>query len=108
MSVGPKTSLVISTKASVVDGMGGYTDTWTSGKTVTGVFSILSDRERMMYGKKAEFASYKFILDYIFASAIDTMDRFVLGTRVFEIVSREKPMNQDRFVIFLLEENVNG
>lgn len=108
MTVGPKTSLTISTKTSVADNMGGFTDTWASGKAVTGVLSILSGKERAMYGKKAEAATYKFIVDYVFVSEITTVDRFVDGTRVFEVVSREKPLNRNQFVVFLLTENVNG
>ena len=108
MSVGPKTTLTLSRSTSVSDGRGGQTETWSSVRTIIGVFSVLSDRERKMYGKIAEAASYKFTVDYIFASDIETVDRFVLGTRIMEIVSRENPMNTGRFAIFLLEEYVNG
>lgn len=91
------------------DGMGGQAHTWAKTKNVTGVFATLSDNERMMYGKKAEGANYKFTVDYMFATTvIDTKDRLYLGTRVFEIIAREDPMYQHRFVIFFLSENVNG
>lgn len=108
MSVGPKTSLTISTNTTTADGMGGVSYTWSNGKTIEGVLSILSDRERMMYGKKGEGCDYKFIVDYIFSSAVETVDRFVLGSRVFDITSKENPMNQNRLCIFLLTEAVNG
>jgi len=41
---------------------------------------------------------------------ITAKDRFVTktGGRVFDIVSRENPSNQNRFQIFLLKENVDG
>ena len=109
MSQGPKTTLMLKEYTETADGMGGFTHTWSKTRNIIGVLATLSDRERMMYGKKAEGADYKFTVDYLFANTIaDTMDRFYLGTRVFEIVSRENPMNQNRFVIFLLSENVNG
>lgn len=109
MSQGPKTTMELKTYTETADGMGGFTHTWTKVKNIVGVLATLSDRERMMYGKKAEGADYKFTVDYLFATTVaNTMGRFYLGTRVFEIVSRENPMNQNRFVIFLLSENVNG
>lgn len=108
MSIGPKTTLTLSTKSSSDDGMGGRTYIWTSSTKIEGVFSTLSDRERMMYGKKAEAATHKFVVNYQFASSVVTMDRFVLGARTFEIISKENPVNQNRFLIFLLEEKVNG
>ena len=108
MSIGPKTTLSVSRSTSSDDGMGGKAHVWATVKTIVGVFSILSDRERSMYGKKAEAASYKFMVDHIFGSDILTTDRFMLGSRIMEIVSKENPLNQNRFAIFLLTENVNG
>mgnify|MGYP001594698068 CR=1 FL=1 len=108
MSVGPKTTLTHSRKTAADDTMGGEVFTWADVKNYIGTFGVLSDREKQMYGKKAEGASYKFILDYMFAGGVNTDDRFISGSRVFEIVSKENPMNQNRFVVFLLEENVDG
>lgn len=108
MSVGPKTTLVWKRYTETPDTMGGEDQTWVKQGNVAGTFTTISDRERMMYGKKAEGAEYKFIVDYMFGGSVTTMDRFYLGTREFEIVSREDPMNQQRFTIFFLTENVNG
>ena len=108
MSVGPKTTLTLSRSTATNDNMGGEIFSWASVRNVEGVFSVLSDRERMMYGKKAEAASHKFTVDHIFGSDILTTDRFTLGSRILDISSRENPMNQNRFAIFLLEEKVNG
>jgi len=108
MSVGPKTKIMLQRSTSVSDGMGGYTLTWADVKPYKGVFSILSDRERMMYGKKAEGAEYRFVLDDVFGHDITTSDRFENCGRIFEIVSKENPMNQDRFSIFMLKEFVDG
>jgi head-tail adaptor len=108
VSVGPKTVLTLSRATATADSRGGETFTWSDVKALSGVLSILSDRERMMYGKKAEGAEYKFHLDYQFATTIDTADRFVSGSRIFDIVGRENPMNQNRFMILFLTENVNG
>lgn len=108
MTVGPKTTLTLKRSTSVDDGMGGATMTWTKIKNVTGVLSTLSDRERMMYGKKAEESNYKFVVDYQFVGDATTRDQFYDGTRVFSIDSRENPMNTNRLVVFLLNEKVDG
>jgi head-tail adaptor len=109
MSVGPKTTLILKRRTATADGMGGYTFVWGTVRSIRGVFAPLSDRERMMYGKKAEGAEYKFTLDYLFGSDVTTKDRFYdSGTRLFEIVSKQDPMEQHRFTVFLLSENVNG
>jgi head-tail adaptor len=108
MAIGPKTTMVLKSYTETEDGMGGYTQVWAKVKNIVGVLATLSDRERMMYGKKAEGADYKFTVDYMFGGVITTMNRLYLGTRVFEIISREDPMNQQRFAVYLLSENVNG
>jgi len=110
MAVGPKKTLVLERYTETLDGMGGFSEDWRSLRSITGVFSIISDRERMMYGKKAEGASQKFMVDYPIGVTITAMDRFVSsnGQRIFEIVSREDPLEQHRMMIFFLTENVDG
>lgn len=108
MAIGPKTTFVHKTFTETEDGMGGFSHVWTKVRDITGTFLTISDRERMMYGKKAEDAEYKFIVDYMLGGTIATIDRLYLGAREFEIVSREDPMNQQRFAIFFLTENVDG
>lgn len=108
MAIGPKTTLTLSRSTEIADGMGGFTFTWADVRDVTGTFSTISEKERMMYGKKAAAASYKFVVDYQFSSDILVTDRFLYGSHVDEIIGTENPMNQNRFVIFFLEENVNG
>lgn len=108
MAIGPKTTLVLSRSTEVDDGMGGFTFTWTNVRDVIGTFSTLTERERMMYGKKAAAASHKFVVDYQFSSDILLTDRFIYGSHIDEIIGTENPMNQNRFVIFFLEEAVNG
>lgn len=108
MPIGPKTTLQLSRATEVDDGMGSPTFTWVNVRDVIGTFSTLSERERMMYGKKAASASYKFVVDYQFSSDILLTDRFIYGSHVDEIIGSENPMNQNRFVIFFLEEAVNG
>jgi len=68
--VGPKTELILERKTSTADSMCGVDYEWSAIKKVKGTLNILSDRERMMYGKKAEGAEYKFVVDYIFASKL--------------------------------------
>ena len=116
MARGPKTTLTWKTYTETADGMSGFTQTRAKIKDITGVLSTLSDKERMMYGKKAEDAQYKFIIDFILSrrelngveTVIQTKDRLYSGTRVFEIVGKEDPMSQERFTILLLSEAVNG
>jgi len=108
MSPGPKTTLTLSRATEADDGMGGFTFTWANVRDVIGTFSTLSERERMMYGKKAAAASHKFVVDYQFSSDILLTDRFIYGTHIDEIIGTENPMNQNRFMIFFLSENVNG
>lgn len=107
MSYGPKKTLTLSTVTLVDDNMGGDVETWTSGKSIEGVFSVLSDRERIKYGKKGERADYKFIVDYVFSSGISMSDRFISGTRVFEIVGKDNPLERNHEIIFLLFELVS-
>jgi head-tail adaptor len=99
---------MLSRLTATTDDRGGEDHTWADVKNVAGTFSIVSDRERMMYGKKAEGAEYKFVVDYLFSSTIETIDRFKVGTRILEIIGVENPMNQNRFMIFFLSEAVNG
>jgi len=108
--IGPKKTLVLERYTETSDGMGGFSHEWQSLRSISGVFSIISDRERMMYGKKAEGASQKFTVDYPVGLTATSKDRFVsqTGQRVFEIVSKEDPLEQHRMMIFFLEENVNG
>ena len=110
MSIGPKTTLVLERYTQTGDGMGGFAEIWRSLRSEKGVLQTLSDKERMMYGKKAEGATQKFTVDYPIGVAITAMDRFVsmTGQRIFEIVSREDPLEQHRMMIFLLTESVNG
>jgi len=108
MSVGPKTTLMQQRSTSTSDGMGGYSLAWADVKARKGVYAVLNDRERMMYGKKAEGAQYKFILDDVFGHDITTSDRFENCGRIFEIIGKENPMNQDHFSIFFLKEFVDG
>lgn len=108
MAIGPKTTFVLSRSTEVEDGMGSFTATWTDVRDIIGTFSTLSERERIMYGKKAAAASHKFVVDYQFSSDILLTDRFVSGSHIDEIIGTENPMNQNRFMIFFLSENVNG
>jgi hypothetical protein len=112
MPTGPKTSLDLYRRTATDDGMGGSEYTWTKIKSIVGVFSTLSDRERISYGKLAEGATHKFAVDYMFVDEstanATTKDIFMSGSREFEIISRENPMNQNRFIIFLLTEEVDG
>lgn len=110
MPTGPKTTLILEQYTSVSNGRGGFTQTWQSKRAIIGVLSALSDRERFMYGKKAEDASLKFTIDFPNGLTITTKDRFVstTGDRVLDITSKEDPMNQHRTLIFFLSEKPDG
>lgn len=113
---GPKTTLTWKIFTETDDGVGGYTHSWNTVKDVSGTLATLSDREIMMYGKKAEGCDYKFVIDYIVGQAtysgsaivIATKDRLYSGSRIFEINGMENPMSQNRCLILLLSENVDG
>lgn len=105
---GPKVVLKLQRVTEVSDNQGGFTQTWADVADITGVMSTLSDRERMMYGKKAESADYKFSIDYMFANSATAKDRFTLGSRIFDIDGVENPMQQNRFLIFLISEHCDG
>lgn len=110
MPTGPKTSLILERYTSIADGMGGYSHTWESKRQIAGVFSVISDRERMMYGKKAEGANYKFAIEYQIGLTLTAKDRLVSATggRKFDIISREDPLEQHRMMLLFLSENVDG
>jgi len=99
--------LTLSIVSYVDDNMGGDIETWTSGKSMDGVFSVLSDQERAKYGKKAERATHKFTVDYVFCSGVNLIDRFVSDTRTFEIVSKENALERNHYITFLLTEWVS-
>lgn len=116
MAQGPKTLLTWKTCTETDDDMGGFAQTWTKVKDVSGTLSIISDRERQMYGKKAEGCDYKFTVDYVHAkrelngvvTVLSSPDRLYLGNRIFDIKGIENPMNQNRFIMLFLSENVDG
>ena len=107
MSRGPKKTLTLSTVSRVDDDMGNDTETWTSGKSMEGVFSVLSDNERSKFGKIGENASHRFTVDYVFCSSVTLKDRFVSGTRIFQIVGKDDPLEMHHSITFLLSEDVD-
>lgn len=111
MATGPKTTLTLKHPIATDDGVGGKNYTYTVPVDIEGVFSVLSDREAFMYGKLGEQANYKFTVDYALIPNISTVqidDIFNLGTRSFKITGMIDPMEQHRWIIFLLQERKLG
>ena len=104
MVYGPKTELILERVTLVDDGQGGTTKVWTALRKIKGVLVPLKGNERFITGKTELFASHKFFCNYPKDLTITEKDRFILGTREFEIKYIGDPAEQHRHLeIELLE-----
>lgn len=100
---GPRVTVVIQYIVRVSDGMGGFTNTWTTGDTLKGVLSPVNGVERIQYNKEVVIG------DYIFYGKKGTYtpkeaDRLTYGTRIFRILFVSTPFMNSKFFILELEE----
>ena len=94
MVMGPKTELVLERKTQTADGQGGYIESWQDLRKIRGILVPLKGLERMITGKTEVFATHKFFMDYPKDLTITEKDRFILGTREFEIKFIADPAEQ--------------
>ena len=102
--VGPKTKLQLERYSETVDGMGGFSETWSGVCSINGSLLGATGRENIVRNKATVTASHNFFISTPFNTTITEKDRLVLGTRVFDILYVEKPANTQRFIILRLQE----
>jgi len=101
---GMKKTLELQRWTATTDSIGGQTFTWLTIREIEGTLIPLPAREQMMTGKEDIVADYKFCLDYPLDLTITEKDRFVLGTRTFEVVFCLNPAENDVFLVLGLKE----
>ena len=104
MVMGPKTTMTLQQYTEVADGQGGFTFTYQAKRKIKGVLTPLLGNERMITGKETVFADYMFAIDFQKGISITEKDRFIYGSRVFDIVLISDPAMVHRHLeIKLLE-----
>lgn len=102
MIPGPKTTLTLQRLTQVSDGAGGMTDTWTNvtNGLVKGVLTkdryssainVSRGREKNVINQTLVYTSHIFFCDYNADLAITEKDRFVYGSRIFDIAIVRNP-----------------
>lgn len=101
---GPKTTLSLERLTQTENAIAGFEDTWTAVTDITGVLTDATGRENIIRNKVQVTASHRFYFDPVSGVIVTELDRFVLGERVFEIVFVTKPLNTERAVVCMLQE----
>jgi len=101
---GKKKELTLQRLTATTNPIGGQTFSWQSIRRIKGALIPLPAREQMMTGKEDVVADYKFCIDYPIGITITEKDRFVLGTRTFEVVFCLNPAENDVFLVLGLKE----
>lgn len=106
--MGPKTILTLQRKVETADGVGGITETWSSLLTISGVLtspsglSKFSD-ELFRTLKETVRGVYVFFCDPP-SIAITEKDRFIYGSRIFDIRFIKNPGEMNHHYEILLQE----
>ena len=91
---GPKVSVVIRYVTSVSDGMGGYTDTYTTRHTLNVGFHSLTAQERLMAGRESALITNRVFMEY--KSDIEQSDEVVYDGQTYEIVAIVDPAQKHK------------
>lgn len=108
MVMGPKTELKLERKTLTADGQGGYTESWQDLRKIKGVLVPLPGNERFITGKVEAYRTHKFFIDYPKDLTITEKDRFILGTRKFDIRFIGDPAEQHIHLEIELSEVVEN
>lgn len=105
---GPKNSLRLQRKSETADAFGGVTTTWSDLMTITGVLTAPSGLSRfsdelLMVMKNTVRGVYLFFCE-VPPITITEEDRFIFGTRIFEIRFIKNPGNFGHHLEILLQE----
>jgi head-tail adaptor len=111
MIPGPKTQLICQRVTEISDGLGGMTQSWSNLATLSGVLTASSGvtakfagRERLLADRTTVTSSLIFYCDYPTGITITEKDRFVSGTRTFEILFVYNPANSNHHLEISLFE----
>lgn len=104
--LGPKVILTLSQLTSVPDGVGGFTDTWTSVRDIEGCLMTPSGNENVIHRKVETQSTHVFYCDYDLGSDITQRDRLLFGTRLFEINYIQNPAELNIHLQIHLKEDV--
>lgn len=98
--IGPKVTLILQRVTKTSDGFGGYTETWSDLRYVTGVLVALRGEERIINGKEATEADFTFFCEFPIGTVFDEGDRFKFNdgstTRFFDVLNVADKNSQKR------------
>lgn len=101
---GPKTVLSLQQSTNTTDDYGSIARTWSTVRTMRGVLTPSNGRETVVHDKITVRGTHVFYVDCKPTITFDETYRFMLGSRVFDIVFIEQPGNMGRHYEITLEE----
>jgi len=111
MIPGKKTTLVLQRVTETSDSLGGYTQTWADLRSISGVLTAGSSTstrfvgsEKMITGKPTVTDSLVFFCDVPIGITPTEKDRFVYGSRTFDILFIYNPGNMNHHLEITLFE----
>jgi len=102
--IGQKTKLEFQKLSLTADGMGGFTEVFTSILHIKGVMESVRGNERFLGDAKTIFATHNFYCDYPHTTTVTNKDRFLKGTKVYDVVYVVNTAEQNRFLEITLKE----
>lgn len=102
--IGHKVILIYQKLNKVPDGVGGYTEKWSSVRRIKGTLQTINGTERFHSQTNTIFQTNKFFCDYQYGLEWSNIDRLVLRERIFEIVYFDNVAEQNRFMDITLKE----
>lgn len=84
--IGPKVRLMLQRSTETRDGYGGVSETWSNVRAVEGNLITTKGDESLMADRIAVAVTHHFFCDYSQSFTVTEKDRFVLGTRTFDIL----------------------
>ncbi len=102
--IGQKTKLEFQKLTLTSDGMGGNVESHSTILHIKGVMESVLGKERFAGDTKTIFATHRFYCDYPHTTTVTLKDRFLKGSKVFEIIYIVNTAEQDRFLEITLKE----
>ena len=103
--IGPKTQMGLRRYTETPDGLGGFSQNWQGLRKLKGVLSSISGDEKLSQNRESIIQTHNFYIDYPVGATITERDRFVLGTRKFDIIWVENMgANQNKALKVTLKE----
>ena len=105
--IGKKVTMELKRITKTVDPAGGWTETETNLRYITGVLSNIRGAERLSADKLTVISSHYFYIDFPVGISITAKDIFQYGTRKFEIIYPSNiGANQNKRLRITLKEDV--